>query len=459
MAFNGSGVFNRLYNWVTDRDNSINIDATRMDAEMDGMATGLSTCIARDGQSTISADIPFNNNKITGLKDATAATDALNRQTADARYYQIGSKASKTSSDTPYTDVDGMFDIVSWDTSGGACTHNLAAAATAGDGYMRLIYLATAGNDLTIDGNSTETIDGSTTHVLSTAGEYVLLRCDGSNWDIISSNAVELSLDASPQLGGVLEPNSNTIGWGKGADIASADPLVIGTDGNFFDVTGTTGIASMTIAAHRKFTLQFDAAVTLTHGASLVLPGAADFTTEAGDVLEFQSTAANTVICTGTALADGLSPASAAAYFHIQDQQAGDGGTTTGTTWTTRPLNTSVSNTITGASIATNVITLPAGTYKLVGYSCLYQCGLSQIRLRNTSDAATTLLGSITEMGSGSQTEHVHCQIQGMFTLAASKNLELQYYVATAQTNDGLGADANTGENNVFADVLIEKVS
>lgn len=87
MAFNGNGLFSRIYSWITDRNNGVKIDSTRMDTEMDGMAVGLSTMICRDGQSTITASIPFNNQKITGLADATASTDALNRQTADLRYY------------------------------------------------------------------------------------------------------------------------------------------------------------------------------------------------------------------------------------------------------------------------------------------------------------------------------------------------------------------------------------
>jgi len=86
MAFNGSGTFSRLFNWVQDRANGVKVRADRTDQEMDGFAAGLSNCICRDGQSTISADIPFNNKKITGLADATGATHALNRQTADARY-------------------------------------------------------------------------------------------------------------------------------------------------------------------------------------------------------------------------------------------------------------------------------------------------------------------------------------------------------------------------------------
>jgi len=66
MAFNGSGIFNRLYNWVQDAANGIAITASRMDAETQGIADGLSNCITKDGQSSPSADIPFNNKKITG---------------------------------------------------------------------------------------------------------------------------------------------------------------------------------------------------------------------------------------------------------------------------------------------------------------------------------------------------------------------------------------------------------
>jgi hypothetical protein len=78
MPYNGSGIFVRLYNWVTDRANNIDVSADRTDAEMDGMATGLSTCITKDGQQTITNDIPWANHKITGLKTGTVRTDAAN---------------------------------------------------------------------------------------------------------------------------------------------------------------------------------------------------------------------------------------------------------------------------------------------------------------------------------------------------------------------------------------------
>lgn len=56
MAFNGSGIFNRVYNWTQDAANSIDITASRVDTEDTGFATGLSLCVTRDGQGAMSAD-------------------------------------------------------------------------------------------------------------------------------------------------------------------------------------------------------------------------------------------------------------------------------------------------------------------------------------------------------------------------------------------------------------------
>ena len=58
MAFS-SGTFSRLHDWTTDRDAGIKISASRTDAEFDGIATGLTTCILKDGTQTLTAMIPF----------------------------------------------------------------------------------------------------------------------------------------------------------------------------------------------------------------------------------------------------------------------------------------------------------------------------------------------------------------------------------------------------------------
>lgn len=75
----------------------------------------------------------------------------------------------------------------------------------------------------------------------------------------------------------------------KGADVASASALPVLTDGNFFDVTGTTSITSInSLGVGSVIRLQFDDALTLTHhNTDLILPGATNITTVAGDVATF----------------------------------------------------------------------------------------------------------------------------------------------------------------------------
>lgn len=91
MAFNGTGTFLRIYNWVTDKINSVPITASRMDTEMDGFATGLSNCITKDGQTTVTANIPMNSHKFTGLAVGSARTDSIALgQVQDGTYTYMG---------------------------------------------------------------------------------------------------------------------------------------------------------------------------------------------------------------------------------------------------------------------------------------------------------------------------------------------------------------------------------
>ena len=86
MAGYSGGVYTRVHRWVDDRLANLDITDTRMDEEDDSIADALSRCILKDGTQTITADIPMNGKKITGLGAATLAGDALNMGTADARY-------------------------------------------------------------------------------------------------------------------------------------------------------------------------------------------------------------------------------------------------------------------------------------------------------------------------------------------------------------------------------------
>lgn len=105
--------------------------------------------------------------------------------------------------------------------------------------------------------------------------------------------AARLTLDAAS----ITVENSFTARqrWAKGADLASAATVVVGSDGNRFDITGTTQIDGFTVPAGTLFMVQFDGVLTLNDGASHILPGGADIVTAAGDRAIYYAIAADTV--------------------------------------------------------------------------------------------------------------------------------------------------------------------
>ena len=117
-----------------------------------------------------------------------------------------------------------------------------------------------------------------------------------------------LADDSSPQLGADLDCNGHQIQWSQGADVASGTALAVGTDGNYFDVTGTTTITSIntTGGVGTQIKLHFDGELTLTHDATdLILPGGANITTAAGDEAEFIEYGSGDYRCTNYTRATG----------------------------------------------------------------------------------------------------------------------------------------------------------
>jgi hypothetical protein len=165
----------------------------------------------------------------------------------------------------------------------------------------------------------------------------------------------------------------------KGADIASTGTMVIGTDGSYFDITGTTGITAMTVDAGRIFTLQFDGAVTLTHSSTLYLAGAANFTTEANDHLTFVAVAANDVRQIGAGLKDGGSPVAAGGGIIVQVVHVQNGAVVTGTT--IHPIDDTIPQITEGDEYMTLAITPTNASNKL----------LIEVSIHNSHSAAISL--------------------------------------------------------------------
>jgi hypothetical protein len=82
---------------------------------------------------------------------------------------------------TTYTAVQGD-EVILCSTAGGSWVLTLPAAASNTGMVLTAKKTTSDTNTLTIDGNASETIDGSTTFVITAQYESVTIVCDGSNW-------------------------------------------------------------------------------------------------------------------------------------------------------------------------------------------------------------------------------------------------------------------------------------
>lgn len=135
-------------------------------------------------------------------------------------------------------------------------------------------------------------------------------------------------------------------------------------------------------------------------------------------------------------------------YILIREEQSSgvNGGTFTSGAWRTRPLNTEVEDTGNNASIASNQITLAAGTYRTQGWASTFSVGRHKAKLRNISDNTDTIIGS-SELNSNNVTRS---KIEGRFTIASSKVFEIQHRCQTTQASIGMGVSCDFGVLEVY---------
>lgn len=134
-----------------------------------------------------------------------------------------------------------------------------------------------------------------------------------------------------------------------------------------------------------------------------------------------------------------------------------DGGTFTQESWVTRTLNTVDLNGITGASVASNQITLPAGTYTIEASAPAFKVGLHRARLYNVTAAAALVEGS-SEKSDASDSTTTRSVIVGAFTLSEESVLDIRHRCSVTGTDTGLGVAANMGIAEVYTMVTIEKI-
>ena len=169
----------------------------------------------------------------------------------------------------------------------------------------------------------------------------------------------------------------------------------------------------------------------------------------------------NTKAMTALRVAQALAAQASSADVIIVADQKPDGtagGSSVANVWTTRVLNTVLFNSISGASLGSNAVTLPAGTYLVRGSSPIGVSGETNhsSRLRDVTNNVTLVNGSSEFADAGAVTRS---EVSGSFVLAGSAAVALQYWADIARATNGLGNAVPNGEVEVYGQLEIRRVA
>jgi hypothetical protein len=146
--------------------------------------------------------------------------------------------------------------------------------------------------------------------------------------------------------------------------------------------------------------------------------------------------------------------------LHVRDEKASGtgGGTFTAGAWQVRTLNTVKTNEITGASLAADVVTLPAGTYEADASAPCFSVNRHQARVYNVTGAAVLLEGQ-NAYAAAADNASVPSRVVGRFTLAVQSDVRLEHRCETSRSTNGFGVENSFGGTQVYADMMIRKVA
>lgn len=311
------------------------------------------------------------------------------------------------------------------DATGGGFTITLLPAATAGDGFeVTVIKTDSSANAVTVDGDGSETINGSANLAIGYQYRSVTFRCDGSNWQV-KHEAIILPAGLTDNT---LVRADGTAGKLQSTSIVVADTTM--------DMSGVGQISTAATGAN-----------TIPTGTTAQRPSAAQGMVRENtdlDVLEHYNGSAWRILDRP--------------LLHLREQQTANTAGTTITTgaFRTMVLNTEVTDEI-GSTLSSNQWTLPAGTYEIfatapAGASGSASSFVAKTKLRNITDGSDTLIGptSTTPAGTGTSSPLV-----GRFTIAAAKTFEFQMRCTTELAIPA----ANLGVVEVYAEVMIWRVA
>ena len=174
MSYNGSGTFNINSAGQPVVSGTV-ISSTAFNALTSDLATGLTTALTKDGQSTPTANISLGSYKITNLAAATLAADAV-------RFSQLQNFSTNT-----------LITVAGTDTITGTVTPSLTAY-TAGQIFS---FVAAATNTtavtLNIDGVGVKSVTRAGTTALAAGdiltGQVAIVEYDGTQFQLLDPNA------------------------------------------------------------------------------------------------------------------------------------------------------------------------------------------------------------------------------------------------------------------------------
>ena len=146
------------------------------------------------------------------------------------------------------------------------------------------------------------------------------------------------------------------------------------------------------------------------------------------------------------------------AIFNETQASGTNGGGFTSGSFLKRTLNTTVVNQITGCTLTSSVISLPAGSYLVLASAPAVFVNGHKIRLQNTTASSTIALGASCSAARDASIQNTS-QLQTFFTLTVTSNIELQHRCTTTNGTDGFGPSNSYGVDEIFSQITITKVA
>lgn len=286
------------------------------------------------------------------------------------------------------------------------------------------------------------------------AGKF--LQTDGTtpHWLPISSGNVTSALGFTPQAALGFTPLNKASNL---SDIASPSAAL----------SNLGGVSTTYLSVNYTTTTALSAALALL--APLNSPGLTGNPTAPTPATNDNDTSIATTAFVQTAVATASPLVTRAIFRNVQANGVGSGETLTATAWTQRVLNNTATNTIAGATLGSNQISLPAGTYEvsaeaqaseaasISGTNAVYN---HRLRLVNVTDSATIFVGPNTAafVSGTTVSAALNADFQGVFTLAGTKSIRIDSWVNGVSNSNG-GVASSSGENEIYVTIYLRKVA